>query len=49
MGWQRKQHEKNGKFKRIRSGEKDWTREEKKQIEAYKEKYEPDTQQRKAG
>lgn len=39
MGWRERQYEKGGKKVRIRSGEKDWTREEKEQIRQYEEKY----------
>jgi hypothetical protein len=54
MGWQRKQYDKNqGKFRRVFSGSKDWTREQKQQIEEYQKNHEtrddPRDERRKAG
>jgi hypothetical protein len=50
MGWQRKQYDKSGgKFRRVFSGSKDWTREQKQQIEQYQEKHEREDKRRRAG
>lgn len=40
MSWQRKQYDRsNGRFQRIRSGEKDWTRADKEAIRQYEERH----------
>lgn len=40
MSWQRKQYEQTGgRFRKIRRGEKDWSRNDKEAIRQYEERY----------
>ena len=49
MGWQRKQGEKNRKFRRIQSGARDWTREQEQRKQEQQERDSQSDDRRKAG